>query len=186
MPAERRENLQRFLLEVTNQQTSSPNWDKSVDLPAREAIVFLYGSVGAVPSTDICPGATDDAEFTGGGSDMATLTPDETTRSTRIDSVSRLSLSAARDAVIALRRAQDSVSGRRRAVLQGVPGAQYALAAPCGPSNGLSQPDIRLAAAINQSKSIKSTTDEGRTAVDHNGMGAFVTSLGSRPPSPPV
>ena len=109
---------------------------------------------------------------------MATLTPDETTRSTRIDSVSRLSLSAARDAVI--------VSGRRRAVLQGVPGAQYALAAPCGPSNGLSQPDIRLAAAINQSKSIKSTTDEGRTAVDHNGMGAFVTSLGSRPPSPPV
>lgn len=178
MPAERRENLQRFLLEVTNQQTSSPNWDKSVDLPAREAIVFLYGSVGAVPSTDICPGATDDAEFTRGGSDMATLTPDETTRSTRIDSVSRLSLSAARDAVI--------VSGRRRAVLQGVPGAQYALAAPCGPSNGLSQPDIRLAVAINQSKSIKSTTDEGRTAVDHNGMGAFVTSLGSRPPSPPV
>lgn len=117
---------------------------------------------------------------------MATLTLDEisreTTRTTRIGSVTRprpaMSLSAARDAVI--------VSGRRRAVLQGVPGAQYALAAPCGPSNGLSQPDIRLAAVINQSKSIKSTTDEGRTVVDHDGMGAFVTSLGSRPPSPPV
>lgn len=115
---------------------------------------------------------------------MATLTQisDQTTRSTRIDSVSRprlsMSLSAARDAVVVLRR--------RRAVLQGVPGAQYALAALCGPSNGLSQPGIRLAVAINQSKSIKSTTDEGRTAVDHDGMGAFVTSLGSKPPSPPV
>lgn len=112
---------------------------------------------------------------------MATLTL-ETSRSTRIDLVSRprlaMALSAARDSVI--------VSGRRRAVIGCVAGQQYAPAAPCGPSNGLSQPDLGLAAVINQSKSIKSTTDEGRTAVNHDGMGAFVISLGSRPPSPPV
>lgn len=112
---------------------------------------------------------------------MATLTLNETARSTRIDLVSRpqlsMSLSAARDAVI--------ISGRQTAVL-GVAGEQYAPAAPCGPSNGLSQPDIRPAAVINQSKSIKSTTDEGIAVLNHDGMGVFATSLGSRPPSPPV
>ena len=136
---------------------------------------------------------------------MATLTLNETTcestGSTRIDLVSRprqaLALSAARDEVIALRQAQESLlrqaqeslSGRRRGVVGDLAGHPYALAAPYGPSNGRSQCDNRLAkrpaAVINPSKSIKST-DEGVNAVNHDGMGAFVTSLGSRPPSPPV
>lgn len=133
---------------------------------------------------------------------MATLTLNqrETTRSTRIDLVSRprpaapMALSVARDEVIvlrqaqhsALRQAQHSVVGRRRGVLGQVSGHPYALTMPCGPSNGLSQCDIRLAAAINdQSKSTKSI-DEGFNAAHHNGMGAFVSNLGSRPPSPPV
>lgn len=124
--------------------------------------------------------------------DMATLTLSEITRSTRTDLVSRprpamasLALSAARDEVI--------VSGRRRGVVSALSGHPYALVAPCGPSNRLSQcgnhvdiqVDVRPAAVINQSKSIQSI-DQGFDAVKHDGMGAFVTSLGSRPPSPPV
>ncbi|MBO0811373.1 MAG: hypothetical protein J2P23_04920 [Microlunatus sp.] len=112
---------------------------------------------------------------------MATLTFGETTGSTRIELVLRpqpaMSLSAARDAVV--------VSGRRRAVIGDVFGAQYALAVPFGPSNGLSQPG-KCAAGINPSKSITSTTDEDLPAVKHDGMGVFATSLGYRPPSPPV
>lgn len=119
---------------------------------------------------------------------MATLTFTETTcestRSTRLHPVSRprlavasTALSAARDEVIA--------SGRRRGVLGDVSRHPYALTMPSGPSNVHSQLDNRPAAVINQSKSIQST-DEGFNVVKHDGMGAFATSLGSRPPSPPV
>jgi hypothetical protein len=115
---------------------------------------------------------------------MATLMLDETrvdsARSTRADLVSRprpaVALSAARGSVI--------VSGRGL-IFDRIPGENYALADLCGPSNGHSQPEVRLDAVINQSKSIKSI-DEGLSAAKHDGMGAFVTSLGSRPPSPPA
>jgi hypothetical protein len=114
---------------------------------------------------------------------MATMTLGETTwATTGLDLASRsrlsMSLSAARDAVV--------VVAGRQLVCGVVAGEQYATAAPCGPSNGLSQQVRRPAAVINQSKSIKRIFDEARTAADHNGMGDFVTSLGSRPPSPPV
>ncbi|QGN32200.1 hypothetical protein [Microlunatus sp. Gsoil 973] len=111
---------------------------------------------------------------------MASLTLGETTTGFDLALRSRLSmsLSAARDAVVV-------VTGRQPA-FGAVAGEQYAPAAPCGPSNGLAQQVVRPAAVINQSKSIKHISDEARTAADHNGMGAFVTSLGSRPPSPPV
>ncbi|GAB3928938.1 hypothetical protein GCM10011575_13780 [Microlunatus endophyticus] len=123
---------------------------------------------------------------------MATLMLDETrvdcTRSTRADLVSRprpaVALSDARGSVIVLRQAQDTVLGRGQ-IFDRIPGENYALADLCGPSNGHSQPEVRLDAVINQSKSIKSI-DEGLSAAKHDGMGAFVTSLGSRPPSPPA
>ena len=130
---------------------------------------------------------------------MATLTLTEitceSTGSTRINLVSRprqamasMALSAARDEVIVPRQAQGNVSGRPLGVPSDLSGHPYALTSPFGPSNGRSQCDNTLsnrpAAVINQSKSIQST-DEGFNAVKH-GMGAFATSLGSRPPSPPV
>jgi hypothetical protein len=112
---------------------------------------------------------------------MATLSLSESTRSTQIDLVLRpqsaMALSAARDFVV--------VSGRRRAVLEVVSGEQYALAVPCGPTNGPSQQGLRRAAAINPSTSIPSTTNEGVVVGKNDDMGAFATSLG-RPPSPPV
>ena len=131
---------------------------------------------------------------------MATLTftdnACESTRATLIDLVSRpamtfmasMALSAARDEVIVDRPVHDDVSGRRRGVRSDLSGHSYALTMPSDPSNVRSQCDSqlnnRLAAVINQSKSIQST-DEGFN-VKHDGMGAFATSLGSRPPSPPV
>jgi len=100
-----------------------------------------------------------------------------------------VALLAARDEVIVPRQAQGNVSGRRVGVPSDLSGYPYALTSPFGPSNGRSQCDNELdnrpAAVINQSKSIQST-DEGFNAVKHDGMGAFATNLGSRPPSPPV
>ena len=123
---------------------------------------------------------------------MATLMLDETRAdsagTTRTDLVSRprptVALPAARGLAIVLRQAQDTVLGRGQS-FDRIPGENYALADLCGPSNVHSQPEVRLDAVINQSKSIKSI-DMGLSAAKHDGMGAFVTSLGSRPPSPPV